>query len=278
MSQEKYIQDILRRFSMEDCKPVSTPLLIGSKLSKTDIWSEEDGPKPPYRELVGSLMYLSVATRPDISHAASVLSQYNDCFGKSHWIAAKRILRYLKKTAYTGIEFKPDGILKGFVDADWAGSLDDRSSFTGYTFVMNNSPISWESRKQRTVALSSTEAEYMALCDASKEAVYLLRLLKEVSEDSPNSLQLFNDNMGAQRLVVNPVYHARTKYIDIRHHYIREVMNSGRISLNYLPTEEMPADVLTKVLSKGKHWHCNHLMGVSDFSESVNRACLEGAC
>lgn len=147
---------------MSDCNSVSTPLDAGLKMTKADPWTELDGERPPYRELVGALMYLSVTTRPDISHAASMLSQFNICFGKIHWSTGKCILRYLKGTAELGITYgKQQEPLKGYVDADWAGSPDDRRPFTGYAFLWNGGIVSWESKKQRIVALSSTKSEIM---------------------------------------------------------------------------------------------------------------------
>lgn len=268
IQQEGYIKDILRTFGMLDCNPVSTPLDISVKLSKSNPWKEDDGRKPPYRELVGALLYLSITTRPDIAHAASLLSQYNDRFGKAHWTAAKRVLRYLKGSAQLGIVFgRQKGPLTGFVDADWAGSVDDRRSFTGYTFVWNGGAIAWESKKQRTVALSSTESEYMALGEAAKEAIYLTRFLSEFGIRNPKSVELFNDNLGAQKLAENPLFHGRTKHIDVRHHFVRELVESGSIELKHISTDEMPADVLTKALPKPKHWKCLSLLGIAEGSK-----------
>lgn len=261
--QESYVKELLRRFGMQDCKTVSTPIDVSTKLTKEDQWRTTDGPKPPYRELIGGLLYLSVATRPDLAHVASVLSQFNDCFGKTHWVAAKRVLRYLKGTANYGIVFRHGrNDFQGFVDADWAGSIDDRRSFTGYVFKMNGGCISWDSRKQTTVALSSTEAEYMALSEVSKEAVYLRRFLKELGINA-GTIKVSCDNIGAQKLATNPVFHSRTKHIDIRHHFVREKIKNGEIHLEYVPTEEMTADVLTKGLTKQKHIKGVELLGLS---------------
>lgn len=263
MHQSTYIQEILGRFSMMDCNPVSTPLNLDVKLTKSDP-IEGSKKKLPYRELVGSLQYLSVATRPDISHATSVLGQFNDSFGEIHWIAAKRVLRYLKGTANLGIIFrKGDDIVKGYVDADWGGSVDDRRSYTGFSFICNESAISWDSRKQRTVALSSTEAEYMALCEASKEAIYIRRFLIDLDWNDQGPTVLYNDNMGAQKLVLNPVYHARTKHIDMRHHFVRDAYKSKEIKLEHIASEDMAADVLTKALPRPKHQVCVQLLGLS---------------
>lgn len=204
----------------------------------------------------GRVLIISLHGNPAgccMSHAASQLSQFNDCFGRPHWIVAKRVLRYLKKTADFRITYKYGGSdLQGFVDADWTGSVHDRKSFTGYAFTMNGGCVSWDSRKQRTVALSSTEAEYMALSEAAKEAVYLRCLVQELGINADN-LTLSSDNLGAQMLASNPVFHARPKHIDIRHHFVRNIVESGLVRLRYLASEEMPDDVLTKALPKPKH-------------------------
>lgn len=264
INQGTYIRDTLQRFGMQDSNAVSTPLDVGTKLVKGEAWSGSDGEKPPYRELIGCLLYLSVATRPDIAHATSLLSQFNDCFNKVHWSAAKRVLRYLKGTSNQGILYRyGEESMAGYVDADWGGSSDDRRSFTGYAFILNGGAVAWDSRKQRTVALSTMEAEYMALSEAAKEAVHLQRLLLELGARKAGPVRLFNDNFSAQRLATNPVFHARTKHIDIRHHYVREIIESGQVVLEHVSSEEMPADILTKALTKPKHERCVDLLGLT---------------
>ena len=159
LNQRTYVNSVLKRFKMEDYHAVSTPIAAGTRLTKGDIWTSADGTKPPYRELIGCLLYLARATRPDIAHAVSMLSQFNDCFGKLHWTAAKRVLRYLKGTAELGITYKHEkSDLVGYVDADYAGDLEDRRSFTGYAFILSGGPVTWDSKKQKTTAVSTTEA------------------------------------------------------------------------------------------------------------------------
>ena len=264
INQKTYITDILQRFEMKECNPVSTPLDVGTKLVRGNAWSESKGEKPPYWELIGCLLYLSVATRPDITHAASSLSQFNDCFNKTHWNAAKRTLRYLKGTDDYGIFYRRGkSLLVGYVDPDWGGSIDDRRSFTGYAFSMSGGVVAWDSRKQRTVALSTTEAKYMAMSEATKEAIHLKRFLQELGESGKKSIKLLVDNYSPQKLATNPVYHARTKHIDIRHHFVREIVESGEIVLEHVASDNMPADILTKALTKPKHEQCVHLLGLS---------------
>ncbi|XP_077277091.1 uncharacterized protein LOC143905509 isoform X1 [Temnothorax americanus] len=245
LSQAGYIKDLLFRFGMADCKTSNTPLDSNIKLTAGDPEYGDD--LVLYRELVGSLMYLALGTRPDIAHAVSVLSQFNSCHEKKHWTAAKHVLRYLKNTINLALCFeRTNKGLTGYVDADWSNCAMDRRSYTGTAFILAGGAIFWESRKQRTVALSSTEAEYMGLTDAAKEAVYLINFLKELGLEKLTNVNLYNDNQGARELAHNPVYHGRSKHIDIRHHFIREVLNEHPVKLEYLPTEEMVADVLTK--------------------------------
>lgn len=168
------IDDILKRFGINDCNPVSTPVDVSVKLTKEDKDSSEEESNFPCRELVGALTYLAVTTRPDISYAVSNLGQFNNCYGKEHWTAAKRVLRYLKGFRDLGLIYKRDSKpIEGFVDADWDNCPEDRRSYTRFLFKLSSSSISWDSRKQPTVALSSTEVEYMGLTECAKEATYL---------------------------------------------------------------------------------------------------------
>ncbi|OUC43997.1 integrase core domain protein [Trichinella nativa] len=268
MSQQNYIMDILEKFRMMNSKPVETQIDASGKLS-AELFPRTEAEKAemqnmPYRSLVGSLMYLSVSTRPDIAFAVSLLSQFNENYGSQHWTGAKRVLRYLKKTASYRLRFhRNSGALMGFSDADWGGNSDDRRSYTGYVFKFGNAAISWESRKQRTVALSSTEAEYMALSEACKEAMHLKRMIEEIT-GLCKSVVLQSDNQSALKLAKNPAFHAGTKHIDIRYHFIREAAERKDVELRYLPTEQMVADVLTKGLFKPKHEKCISDIGLEN--------------
>ncbi|EFN65994.1 Retrovirus-related Pol polyprotein from transposon TNT 1-94, partial [Camponotus floridanus] len=239
----------------------ATPVTSGLRLEKNETQSDEDL-RLPYRELVGALTYLASTTRPDISFAVSNLGQYNNCFGANHWKAAKRVLRYLKGNIDVGLTFGSDsGSIVGFADADW-GNTEDRRSFSGYIFMLNGGPVSWESRKQRTVALSTTEAEYMALTESSKEAIFLRRFLIELGSNDLSGIIIYCDNQSAMKLTENPVYHGRSKHIDIRHHFIREAIGRKEFHLKHISTEDQAADFLTKGLVKAKHIKCAKLAGL----------------
>ena len=253
VSQEKYIKDMVKKFGLGDAKIALTPLEAKINLSKDDDSPEFD--PSTYRSLIGSLMYAAIATRPDIMYAVSALSCFNDNPKRSHWLSAKRVLRYLKGTSNIGLCFRDTGDdLTGYTDSDWGGDIVDRKSRTGFIFKLSNSAISWESRKQKSVAISSTEAEYMALTEATREAVYLRRFLNKfdtVAED--RATKIYCDNQSAAKLVQNPMFHGRTKHIDVRHHYVREIFQQGIIGICYMPSNEMPADLLTKSLGRPSH-------------------------
>ena len=181
ISPSNYNQELLERFHMTEANPVGTPLEAGLRLVKNEKASYQSKQKYPYRELIEGLMYLSVGTRPNITHAISVLSQFNDCHEDMHWRAAKRILRYLIGTQNAKLIFKKSREkIDGYVDVDWRGCHIDRRSYTGYMFTLGGAATTWESRKQRTIALSSAEAEYMALAEAVKKTIYLRNLMLEM--------------------------------------------------------------------------------------------------
>ena len=196
-------------------------------------------------------------TRPDICWIVTKLSQYLSRPLKCHWVAAKHVLRYLKGTLDYELCYKKcnDFALIGYSDADWASSTDDRRSTTGYCFSLTKTGplISWKSRKQPTVALSSCEAEYIALAAATQESLYLIQLLNNIGIGKKQGhVLIFEDNQGTIALAKNPVNHQRSKHIDIRYHFIRSELNRGRVVLEYCPTNEMVADCMTKPMTRFK--------------------------
>jgi hypothetical protein len=274
MSQEKYINDMLAKYNMLECKPASTPMDVGTKLSN-DMSPKSDSEtleisSIPYKSAVGSLMYAMTSTRPDISYSVSAVSKYCSNYGPAHWQAVKRILRYLKGTAHYRLKLggTTSATLTGYCDADWAGDLDDRRSTSGYVFYIGNGVVSWSSKKQPTVALSTVEAEYMSSTHATKEAIWLKQLLAEIEIHLDGPVLMYNDNQGCIQLAKNPAQHQRTKHIDLRHHYIREKLESGEITLQYCSTEDMVADLLTKALSKDKHNKCLDGLGLKHYKVS----------
>lgn len=251
--QTNYIDKLLNQYNMQSCKSAATPLDAGYQINPSDESKKVDATK--YQTLIGSLMYLAISTRPDILHSVCKLSQMNKNPNSTHEAGAKHILRYLSSTKNMKLHYYKTGkSIEGYTDADWGGNIIDRKSFTGFIFFLAGAAFSWESHKQTTVALSSTEAEYMALAAAAKEAVYLRRLVNEIgcfSTDLP--ICVYGDNISAQQLAKNHMYHARSKHIDIRYHFIRELVETKEIVLKYIDTSNMIADICTKNLSKQKH-------------------------
>ena len=232
-------------------KAVSTPVDLGTKLTKaTD--GEECIDQPMYQSAVGSLMYLSVSTRPDITYAVGNLARFCSKPTKAHWTAMKRVLRYLKGTVNYGIRYsqKSSSDCVGFSDADWAGDIDDRKSTSGYLFQISGGPVAWKSKKQSCVALSTAEAEYVALSSAAQESVWLRQLISEFGRSLETPTTIFEDNQSAIAMSKNPQFHGRAKHIDIKHHFVREQVSSGAVKLEYCPTEEMTADIFTKGLNR----------------------------
>ena len=256
LSQIAYIDTILSRFSLSDAKPLASPISPGTTLSKADAPSDATEmtqmKKIPYREAVGSLMYAAVATRPDITFAISTLSQFLENPGLVHWEAVKRVLRYLSGTKTHALTYGNERHdLLGYTDADGA-SQDHRHAISGYAFLIDGAAISWASRKQELVTLSTAEAEYVAATHAAKECIWLRRFITPLFGHDTTPTTLYCDNQAALHLATDDNYHARTKHIDIRFHFIRQTITDGAISIEYCPTQDMTADILTKALPKHK--------------------------
>ncbi|KAG9442249.1 hypothetical protein H6P81_018103 [Aristolochia fimbriata] len=218
----------------------------------------------PYTSAVGCLIYAVVCTRPDISHVVSVVSRFMSNPGREHWQAVKWILRYLRGTSNTCLEFKKNNFrLVGYVDSDYAGDLDRRRSLTGYVFTLENCAISWKATLQHVVALSTTEAEYMAVTEAVKEAIWLQGLYRELNTNDEVTV-VFCDSQSVIHLTKDQMHHERTKHIDVRFHFIKDTIAQGTVMVKKIGTEDNPADMLTKSLLVKKFEHCLNLVGVFD--------------
>ena len=266
LSQHAYIDSIVTRFNFDDLKPSSIPMDPSKPLLKSQSPStlaEKAKMKyVPYREAVGSLMYATVGTRPDIAFATSTVAQFLENPGWMHWEAVKRIFRYLKGTrGFSLVYGRSREDLQGWVDADGA-SQEHRRAITGYVFMVDGAAVSWMSKKQELVTLSTTEAEYVAATHAAKELVWLRRLFKELFSPIDGPTTLHSDNKSAIALANGGQYHARTKHIDIRYHFIRYEVEAGCIRLIYCPTDQQTADTLTKALPSVKAKHFAHAMGL----------------
>ncbi|CAL2228255.1 unnamed protein product [Prunus armeniaca] len=221
--QKKYAQDILNRFQMDDYKPFVTPAEHGLKLCKDKGGKEVDSTF--YKQIIGSLMYLTY-TRPDIMYAVSLVSRYMEKPTEMHLNAAKRILR-------------EDGSgFVGYTDSDYAGDIDDRKSTSGHTFLLNSGAVSWSSKKQQIVTLSSTEAEYVAATASSCQAMWLRKIFEVLGDAQKGPTTIYCDNMSTIKLSRNPVMHGRSKHIDVRFHFLRDLCSDEKIVLEYCKSGE----------------------------------------
>ena len=271
LSQKQYIMKIIERFGLQDANPVSTPMDLNVKHVAEDGFSNLVD-KTKYQSMPGSLLYAAVATRPDISHAVGALSKFNSAPTEAHLTAAKRIIRYLKGTLNLSIQYKKSGSTEvvGYSDADWANDMENRHSTTGNVFIMAGGPISWLSQKQSTVALSTAEAEYIALSSAAQEVVWLKQLLQDLKENGKQPITIMEDNQGAIAMAKNPVAHRRTKHIDIRYHFVREQVQKGNMQLQYCNTKEMIADIFTKPLCKSQFQYLLSKLGMEESNGIIN--------
>ena len=266
LSQAEYVEKVLKRFNMDESKAVGTPLVAHFKLSKEQspkTGKEKEAMKNvPYASAVGCLMYAMVCTRPDIAHAVGVVSRYSSNPGKQHWEAVKWIMRYLRGTTDMALCFKRGSTeLQGYVDADLAGDNDTCRSTTGYVYTVGGAAVSWVSNLQGHVALSTTEAEYVAVSEAGKEMVWLNGLLEELGKEKENCA-LYSDSQSAIHLAKNPAFHSRTKHIPMRYHYIRDLVEDEVLQLLKIQGSENPADMLTKSVPLGKLELCIASVGL----------------
>lgn len=203
-----------------------------------------------YRSVVGALQYLTL-TRPDISYSVNKVCQYLHAPSTVHWTAVKRILRYLKFTKGLGLQIHkcPSFLVTAYSDADWAGCADDRRSTGGFAVFLGSNLVSWSARKQATVSRSSIEAEYKALANATAEVMWIQTILKELNIKTPPSARLWCDNIGATYLSANPVFHARTKHIEVDFHFVRERVARKLLDIKFIPTGDQLADGFTKPLT-----------------------------
>ncbi|MBW0539072.1 hypothetical protein O181_078787 [Austropuccinia psidii MF-1] len=256
LSQTLYIHDLLSEYDMSDCKPVATPMVANSKVSAA---SDDDHQQflslnKNYRQAIGKISYLQVATRPDLVFATSQLSQFLEKPGYSHWIAFKHLLRYLAGTKNLALCLGGNHLsLCTYSNADYANCIDTQRSVSGYLTMVGGSCINWKTKKQTTVSTSSCEAEYKAQYEGGKDLLWSARLLEDLRVAVPKPLQLFGDNQGAISLAQNPQVNERSKHFDVIFHWIQEKTEDETLKVNYVATQEMLADGLTKALARPSH-------------------------
>lgn len=250
MTQDKYATDLLRKVGMMNCKPASTPLLVSEKLSLHEGSLLGPNDATHYRSIVGALQYLTL-TRLDIAFSVNKVCQFLHAPTTVHWVAVKRILRYLKQCTKFGLNIHRSGstLVSGFSDADWAGSVDDRRSTGGFAIFIGSNLVSCNARKQATTSRSSIESEYKAIANATAEIMWVQTLLAELGIKSPQAAKIWCDNLGAEYLSASPVFHARTKHIEVDYHFVRERVSQKLLEIDFVPSSDQVADGFTKPLS-----------------------------
>ncbi|WJZ81635.1 hypothetical protein VitviT2T_001468 [Vitis vinifera] len=261
VSQRKYVLDLLNETGMLGCKPTETPMDTTIKLEESDGSAPVD--KGRYQRLVGKLIYLS-HTRPDIGFSVSVVSQFMNNPTEKRMTAVIRILRYLKMTPGKGLFFQrtTKKEIEIFSDADWAGSVTDRRSTSGYCSFVWGNLVTWRSKKQSVVARSSAEAEFRAMAQGICEGIWLNRLLEELRVPLKHPMVLYCDNQAAISIAKNPVHHDRTKHVEIDRHFIKEKIEEGVFKVSYTPTNCQTADILTKALARGNFENLTEKLGM----------------
>ncbi|XP_039137235.1 uncharacterized protein LOC120274764 [Dioscorea cayenensis subsp. rotundata] len=261
VSQKKYIEDLLKSFNMFNCKPSSTPLCTNAKLNLFD--EAEPADITAYRKLIGKLIYVT-QSRPDIAFSVNLLSRFMHQPTRNQYGAAKQILRYLAGSMDFGIYYERGNECKlmCYSDSDWGGNLVDRKSTTGAAFTFGSGIVSWISKKQEIVTLSSTEAEYVALCGACCQSLWLKRILSDCGEIFDDPIPIWCDNRSCIAIAKNPVLHGRTKHIDVKYHFIRELVTENSIQLLFCNTEEQLADIFTKCVDAKKLYKFRDLLGI----------------
>eukprot|EP00253_Pinus_taeda_P007463 PITA_07463 len=247
LSQTKYLKQILKKYGMEDSKPVCTPMVRGCSLSAND--DSVVVHQSTYISMIGSLLYLT-RTRPDIMHAVGIVGRFQGNPTKTHLQAVKRIFKYLQGTQNYGLWYPRDTdlTLHAYTDADWARSVDDRKSTSGGAFFMGSRLVSWFSKKQSSIALSTVEAKYVATTFCCTQLLWMMKTLQEFQITCTPPISILCDNTGAISVSKNPVMNSKTKHIPIKYHFLQEQVLEQKVKLEYVPSKEQVADILTKPL------------------------------
>ena len=255
LCQREFIIRMLKRFNMESCNGCSTPCSIKlPEVSKTKSLPDSN---TPYQELVGSLLWVSLATRPYICYSVHQLSKYTKNYNNEMWNYGKRVLRYLKQSMNDSLLFSADesnseSTLIGFSDANFGDDKQDRRSTIGYCIYYNNNLVSWSSKKTDSVALSTCEAEFISITKLTQEALYFQQLINELQPESIKQFKIYCDNKSAINLATNSNDHGRSKHIDIKMSFVRDYIKAKTLRLEYLETTNQTADIFTKPLPKEK--------------------------
>jgi hypothetical protein len=260
---------MLDKYGLSNANSVSTPMDPGSKLSTSMAPQSEDDvafmKSVPYINAVGSLMYLAITSRPDIAYSVGVLARFNSNPGPLHWKAVEHLLCYCKGTMDLKLVYGPgtsDQLFTTYSDADHGGNSDNGRSTGGYLVKIGSGAVSWSSKLQSLVALSTTEAEYISAVEAAKEIVWMRQFLDELGYPQHGPSVLLMDNQSAISVSKNPEHHGRMKHLDLRWYWLRDAVDDGKVDPSFIPTTEMAADILTKPLMRAQVEKCRELMGL----------------
>ena len=272
ISQTNFIRSVIDRFHVSR----SSSIPASPSVDLRAVSDEESAEGVPFREVVGSLMWVANQRRPDIANAVRAVARVSHDPKKTHWKAARKILDYLRATAHLGLTYRRgDGLDVGVgydlgvevsVDADYASKATDRRSVSGAVVTCGGAPVAWLSRTQKCVTLSTTEAEYVAMGDGVKEALFVRGVLSFLVPDHKlGGITVLEDNEGAKALAENPLSSSNSKHIDVRHHFLRELVSTGEIAITHVSSKEQHADILTKALAREIHEvHRDFLLGVTE--------------
>ena len=262
------IRRMADRYQLTDANYVATPMATDAlELFNADTSQAYEDPPFPYRNAVGELMWIATHARPDIAYAAHVLARHMKAPKMIHWKAVSRVIKYLMHTADISINYYPDSsstsnLPVGYSDSDWGRDPADRKSVSGFVFMLAGGPISWKVRRQAVVAKSTAEAEYIAVSQATCEALWLRNLFQELGRPFPGPVDIYTDNTAAEQMAHNPVRHNRTKHIDIQAHHIRDEVRKRRVEIRHISGNTNPADIFTKPLPKAAHYQCLKALGM----------------
>jgi hypothetical protein len=261
ISKEKYLKEMLKRFQMEDSTPVSTPMVVGCKISKDDISPYVD--QRTYRSMIGSLLYITTS-RPDIMQVVGMVGRYQSAPKQSHLVVVKRIFKYLKGTMTYGLWYprNQNFQLTAYSDVDWKNCLDERKSTSGGAFFIGDWLVAWLSKKQGSISLSTTEAEYIATATCCTQILWMIQTLTDLKVTYTDPIPLHCDNTSAISVSKNPVLHSKTKHIPIKYHFLKEKVTSRVVQLNYIPSTEQIVDIFTKPLAKTPFEYLRQKLGV----------------
>lgn len=265
--QRRYVELVVARFGMENSNIVKCPIVPSSKLSKVAGGERVD--EIVFKQMVGSLMYL-IAIRPDLMYSVCLISRFMSAPNKMHWFAVKRTLRYLKGTSELAILYKrgvKDNRIMGFTYSDYAGDLDNRRSTSRYVFMLGNRDASWASKKQPIVALSTREAKYIAIAAYACQRVWIKRVLKKLGVEDEERVVIMCNKISTIQLSRNLVFHGKSKHIDVRFHFLRDLVNNINIELMYCSTQYQIVDVMTKPLKLEQFERFQSMLGVTEMHE-----------